>query len=219
TNPHTPTEAPHDADHNAPQRGAGLCQICGCRRAGTTNPHTPTEAPHDAGHNAPQRGAGNCATSPHSPAPATQPSDPPPDAKATQALHAAAADDIVQALPHGLDSELTAQARNLSGGQRQRIRLARALLTDPEVLLAVEPTSALDAHTEALVAQRLRTARDGRTTLLTTTSPLLLTHADEVIFLVDGKVAATGTHEALLEYEPGYRALVARDTEEEEVAR
>ncbi|WP_234544331.1 ABC transporter ATP-binding protein [Streptomyces shenzhenensis] len=170
-------------------------------------------------YDAPRRGAGNCATSPHSPAPADAPQAAPPSAPLTRALHAAAADDIVQALPHGLDSELTAQARNLSGGQRQRIRLARALLADPEVLLAVEPTSALDAHTEALVAERLRTARDGRTTFLTTTSPLMLAHADEVIFLVDGKVAATGTHERLLDHAPGYRALVARDTQDEEVVR
>ncbi|MER7183662.1 ABC transporter ATP-binding protein [Streptomyces hyaluromycini] len=172
-----------------------------------------------AGETRPFRGAGSCAGDPHAPAPADAPPCAPSDAHITQALHAAAANDIVQALPHGLDSQIDAQARNLSGGQRQRIRLARALLADPEVLLAVEPTSALDAHTEALVAERLRSARDGRTTLLTTTSPLVLAHADEVIFLVDGKVAATGTHEGLLEYEPGYRALVARDTEEEEVAR
>ncbi|MER5518217.1 ABC transporter ATP-binding protein [Streptomyces sp. NPDC002763] len=163
------------------------------------------------------RGAGNCATSPHAPAAAEAHKHAPPDARTTQALHAAAANDILQALPAGLDSPIDAQARNLSGGQRQRIRLARALLTDPEVLLAVEPTSALDAHTEALVAERLRTARTGRTTLLTTTSPLMLARADEVIYLVDGKVAATGTHEGLLEYAPGYRALVARDTEEEVV--
>lgn len=105
---------------------------------------------------APCRGAGNGATSPHS---------------AAAALHAAVADDIVQGLPDGLDSPMDAQARNLSGGQRQRIRLTRALLADPEILLAVEPTSALDAHTEALVADRLREARDGRTTAVTTTSP------------------------------------------------
>ncbi|MEU5310185.1 ABC transporter ATP-binding protein [Streptomyces sp. NPDC021562] len=167
-----------------------------------------------ASANAPRRGAGNCAASPHAPAPAHAHSSPPPDAPLTAALHTAAADDIVRSLPHGLDSPLTAQARNLSGGQRQRVRLARALLADPEVLIAVEPTSALDAHTESLVARRLRAARAGRTTLLTTTSPLLLAHADEVIHLVDGKVAATGTHEELLEYAPGYRALVARDMEE-----
>ncbi|MFG2942675.1 ABC transporter transmembrane domain-containing protein [Streptomyces sp. NPDC048282] len=169
----------------------------------------------NAGHNAPQRGAGNCATGHNGGAPADAPPAPPPAAHLTQALHAAAANDIVQGLPHGLDSRIDAQARNLSGGQRQRVRLARALLTDPEILLAVEPTSALDAHTESLVAERLRSARAGRTTLLTTTSPLMLARADEVIYLVDGKVAATGTHEELLADTPGYRALVARDAEEE----
>nr|WP_239158390.1 ABC transporter ATP-binding protein [Streptomyces sp. SID13726] len=129
------------------------------------------------------------------------------------ALHAAVADDIAQALPDGLDSPMDAQARNLSGGQRQRIRLTRALLADPEVLLAVDPTSALDAHTEALVAKRLREARAGRTTVVTTTSPLVLDHADTVHYLVDGRLAATGTHQQLLIAEPGYRALVARDVE------
>lgn len=129
------------------------------------------------------------------------------------AIHAAVADDIVQALPDGLDSPMDAQARNLSGGQRQRIRLVRALLADPQVLLATEPTSALDAHTEALVAKRLREARHGRTTAVTTTSPLVLDHADTVLYLVDGKLAASGTHQQLLTTEPGYRALVARDVE------
>ncbi|MZF86495.1 ABC transporter ATP-binding protein [Streptomyces sp. SID5643] len=130
------------------------------------------------------------------------------------ALHTAAAEDVVQALPQGLDTPMDARARNLSGGQRQRIRLARALLADPEVLLAVDPTSALDAHTEAEVAARLREARRGRTTVVTTTSPLVLDHTDTVLFLQDGKLAATGTHHELLDTTPGYRALVARDTEE-----
>ncbi|MEV0185765.1 ABC transporter ATP-binding protein [Streptomyces sp. NPDC050625] len=136
------------------------------------------------------------------------------DAAVARAVHAAAADDIVQGLPDGLDSAVAAQGRSLSGGQRQRVRLVRALLADPEVLLAVEPTSALDAHTESTVAHRLRAARVGRTTVVTTTSPLVLDRADTVHYLVDGKVAASGTHRGLLEYEPGYRALVARDTEE-----
>ncbi|MEU3439797.1 ABC transporter ATP-binding protein [Streptomyces griseoincarnatus] len=144
------------------------------------------------------------------------------DAQVLGALHAAAADEVVRGLPDGLDSVVSAQGRSLSGGQRQRVRLARALLADPEVLLAVEPTSALDAHTEALVADRLRAAREGRTTVLVTTSPLVLDRADRVLFLADGKVTAAGAHRRLLEDEPEYRRLVARDAEQdtpEEAAR
>ncbi|MFF4359877.1 ABC transporter transmembrane domain-containing protein [Streptomyces sp. NPDC001604] len=160
------------------------------------------------------RGAGNCASNHKPPADARQQAEALSDAHLAKAIHTAVADDIVQGLPDNLDSAIDPQARNLSGGQRQRIRLARALAADPEVLLAVEPTSALDAHTEALVAHRLRAARRGRTTVVTTTSPLVLDRADTVHYLVDGKVAATGAHRELLDTEPGYRALVARDAEE-----
>ncbi|MFG2353618.1 ABC transporter transmembrane domain-containing protein [Streptomyces sp. NPDC048521] len=133
------------------------------------------------------------------------------DAALGRALYAAAAEDVVRGLPDGPDSLVAGQGRSLSGGQRQRLRLVRALQADPEVLLAVEPTSALDAHTEATVAGRLRQAREGRTTVVTSTSPLVLDRADTVVFLVDGKVAASGPHRWLLDREPGYRALVARD--------
>jgi ABC-type multidrug transport system fused ATPase/permease subunit len=133
----------------------------------------------------------------------------------TRAVRAAMADDIVVGLRDGLDSPIDAQGRNLSGGQRQRIRLARALLADSEVLLATEPTSALDAHTEAAVASRLRAVRHGRTTVVTTTSPLLLGQADIVYYLVDGEVAAAGSHQELLREQPGYRRLVSRDAEGE----
>lgn len=141
------------------------------------------------------------------------------EATIAEAVRTAVAEDIVRGLPDGLDTPIDAQARNLSGGQRQRVRLVRALLADPEILLAIEPTSALDAHTEARVADRLHTTRRGRTTLVTTTSPLVLDRADTVHYLVDGKVTATGTHRELLDAEPGYRALVARDEDAEELAK
>ncbi|MEU3822747.1 ABC transporter ATP-binding protein [Streptomyces sp. NPDC030392] len=134
------------------------------------------------------------------------------------ALRAAVAEDIVEALPDGLGSRLEGQGRNVSGGQRQRLRLARALLADPEVLILVEPTSALDAHTEATAAQRLLEARHGRTTLVVSTSPLVLDRAARVSYLVDGEVAATGTHGELLAAHPGYRALVLRGSDEAEPA-
>ncbi|WP_406279569.1 ABC transporter ATP-binding protein/permease [Streptomyces sp. NBC_00191] len=135
------------------------------------------------------------------------------------AVHAAVAQDIVDGLPDGLDSAVDAQGRNLSGGQRQRIRLVRALLAEPEVLMAVEPTSAVDAQTEASLASRLRAARAGRTTVVTSTSPLLLEQADTVYFLVDGTTAATGSHRELLAAELRYRALVSRSGGEQEGQR
>jgi ABC-type multidrug transport system fused ATPase/permease subunit len=131
------------------------------------------------------------------------------------AIHTAAAADIVTALPDGLAAWIEAQGRDLSGGQRQRLRLARALLADPEVLILVEPTSAVDAHTESVIAARLRETRRDRTTVLIGTSPLLLDLADRVAFVLDGRVAATGTHADLLATEPGYRALAYRGSEEE----
>jgi ABC-type multidrug transport system fused ATPase/permease subunit len=132
------------------------------------------------------------------------------DTQIAEAVRLAAARDVLAGLPAGMGSTIQARAANLSGGQRQRLRLVRALLADPEVLLLVEPTSAVDAHTESLIARRVGDARRGRTTLLVGTSPLLLDRADEVAFLVAGKVAATGTHARLLRERADYRALVFR---------
>jgi ABC-type multidrug transport system fused ATPase/permease subunit len=134
----------------------------------------------------------------------------PEDGAAMRAVSAAAVDEVVHGLPGGLAGHVDGDGRNLSGGQRQRVRLARALVADPEVLLAVEPTSALDAHTEAAVAAGLRATRVGRTTLVTTTSPLVLAHADTVFLLQDGRVTATGTHDELLASDPRYGAVVSR---------
>ncbi|MFC4038672.1 ABC transporter transmembrane domain-containing protein [Dactylosporangium siamense] len=128
-------------------------------------------------------------------------------------------DDLVRlavrtAVAHDVAADLSRPVewggRNLSGGQRQRVRLARAVHADPEMLLVAEPTSAVDAHTEAAIAERLSAARAGRGTVVATTSPVLLDRADVVHYLVDGKVAASGTHRTLLAAQPGYRALVTR---------
>jgi ABC-type multidrug transport system fused ATPase/permease subunit len=132
------------------------------------------------------------------------------DDEVAAALYTAAAEDIVEALPDGLESHVAEGGREFSGGQRQRLRLVRALLADPEVLILVEPTSAVDAHTEARIADRLAKARAGRTTLVCGTSPLLLDRADHVIFVRDGRVRAEGTHRALLAGEPAYTATVTR---------
>jgi ABC-type multidrug transport system fused ATPase/permease subunit len=127
-----------------------------------------------------------------------------------QALHTASAEDIVEALPEGLDSLVAEAGREFSGGQQQRLRLARALLTDPEVLILVEPTSAVDAHSEARIAERLVKARAGKTTLVCTTSPLVLDRTDHVIYVEEGRVLAEGTHRELLASSPEYTATVTR---------
>ncbi|MEZ0073509.1 ABC transporter ATP-binding protein [Planotetraspora sp. GP83] len=126
------------------------------------------------------------------------------------ALQTACAEDIVEALPEGLEAHVAESGREFSGGQQQRLRLVRALAADPEVLILVEPTSAVDAHTEARIADRLGKARAGRTTLVCTTSPLVLDRADLVLFVEDGKVRAEGTHRELLRVEPGYTLTVTR---------
>jgi ABC-type multidrug transport system fused ATPase/permease subunit len=133
------------------------------------------------------------------------------DADLAAALEVASGTDILDALPEGLDATVAERGREFSGGQQQRLRLARALLADPPVLILVEPTSAVDAHTEARIATRLRDARAGRTTVVVTTSPLLLDHADHVVYLEGGRVRAEGTHRDLLVEEPRYAATVTRE--------
>lgn len=126
-----------------------------------------------------------------------------------RAITTASAEDVLEALDGGLDTEVEERGRSFSGGQRQRLVLTRALVADPDILVLVEPTSAVDAHTEARIAERLRRHRAGRTTVVTTASPLMLDHADEVALLIDGKVVTTGRHRDLMS-DPRYRRIVAR---------
>ncbi|MEW2318002.1 ABC transporter ATP-binding protein [Streptomyces bauhiniae] len=143
--------------------------------------------------------------------------------RAEDALAAAQCADVLDALVQGsldaadpMDARITERGRSLSGGQRQRLALARSLVADPEVLVLDEPTSAVDSHTEARIADGLRRLRSGRTTVVLTSSPLLLDRADEVVFLHKGEVAATGEHRELIGTEPRYRAVVTRETEDEQ---
>lgn len=133
-------------------------------------------------------------------------------ADAEAALVTACAEDVFDALPGGWQGRIDEKGRGLSGGQRQRLVLARALVRDADVLCLVEPTSAVDAHTEARIAPRLAAHRRGRTTVVTTASPLLLHEADAVAFVVDGVEVVRGTHTELLARHD-YREVVARGME------
>ncbi|MFD9025300.1 ABC transporter ATP-binding protein [Streptomyces parvulus] len=146
---------------------------------------------------------------------------------AEDALAAAQCGDVLAALAQGsvgaeddpMDARITERGRSLSGGQRQRLALARSLITDPEALVLDEPTSAVDSHTEARIAEGVRALRAGRTTVVFTSSPLLLDRADRTVFLHEGEVAAVGVHRDLLRTEPRYRAVVTRETEAEATDR
>jgi ABC-type multidrug transport system fused ATPase/permease subunit len=127
------------------------------------------------------------------------------------ALEAAAATDIVDELPDGVHSMVAERGRSFSGGQRQRLRLARALVADPEVLILVEPTNAVDAHTEARIAEGVRNARAGRTTVICTSSPLVLSRADHVCYVESGRMTAAGTHAELLRSHSRYARMVMRE--------
>jgi ABC-type multidrug transport system fused ATPase/permease subunit len=139
-----------------------------------------------------------------------------------KALAAAQCGDVLDALVQAsvdgsgdpMNSPITERGRSLSGGQRQRLALARSLVTDPEVLVLDEPTSAVDSHTEARIAESVKALRAGRTTVLFASSPLLLDRADRVVFVHDGEVAAVGPHRRLVSEDPRYRAVVTRESEE-----
>jgi len=131
----------------------------------------------------------------------------------SHALATTSSADIMEALPDQLETVVAERGRTFSGGQRQRLVLARVLTLDPEILVLVEPTSAVDAHTEARIAARLRDHRAGRTTVVTTSSPLMLDAVDEVAFLRAGRVVGTGRHQDLLEVDPAYRRVVIRESE------
>jgi ABC-type multidrug transport system fused ATPase/permease subunit len=125
------------------------------------------------------------------------------------ALAIADAGDVIEGLPEGLDTIVGERGRSLSGGQRQRVVLARAVLADPDVLVLVDPTSAVDAHTEMRIGDRLRIARAGRATVAVTTSPLLLRIADHAALVIDGEVVVQGSR-ADVAHDPAFRATVER---------
>ncbi|GAA1209851.1 ABC transporter transmembrane domain-containing protein [Streptomyces rhizosphaericus] len=151
------------------------------------------------------------------------------EVSAEKALEAAQCGDVLEALAQAsaadegdadpMRARITERGRSLSGGQRQRLALARSLVTDPEVLVLDEPTSAVDSHTEARIADGVRRLRTGRTTIVFTSSPLVLDRADRVVFLADGEAAGVGTHRELLGTDPAYRAVVTRETDGESAAR
>ncbi|WP_404352505.1 ABC transporter ATP-binding protein/permease [Phycicoccus jejuensis] len=135
-------------------------------------------------------------------------------AQLEQAVRHAAADDVVDRLPGGLDGEVGERGLTLSGGQRQRLALARALLREPAVLLLDEATSAVDTETEAAIQRSVREASAGRTALVVAHRLSTVRHADRIWVIDAGRVAESGTHDDLVASGGRYAALWAVQTGE-----
>ncbi|MFJ2021956.1 ABC transporter ATP-binding protein [Streptomyces nodosus] len=127
-----------------------------------------------------------------------------------EAVEASMLADVVALHREGLDHGVRDRGANLSGGQRQRLSLARALAADTEVLVLHDPTTAVDAVTEQLIARRVAELRRGRTTVVITSSPALLDAADRVLVLDEGVITAENTHRQLLATDDDYCLAVAR---------
>ncbi len=130
------------------------------------------------------------------------------DAAVWSALRTAQAESFVTKLPEQLDTAVGERGTSLSGGQRQRITLARALAGRPRLLVLDDATSAVDPRVEAAILDSLRSTDAGASILVVAYRRATIALADQVVFLVQGKVVATGTHEELLATNPGYVDLV-----------
>lgn len=126
-----------------------------------------------------------------------------------RAARLAGASDFVAALPRGYDTVIGEHGFSLSGGQRQRIAIARAVLSDPRVLILDDATSAVDPSKEHEIRASLREVMAGRTTLIIAHRPATIALADRVVLIDDGRVVAEGTHAELVAGDPRYRAVLA----------
>jgi ATP-binding cassette subfamily B protein len=131
------------------------------------------------------------------------------DEQVVAAARAAEAEEFIVEMPDGYDTVIGEQGLSLSGGQRQRIALARALITDPRVLVLDDATSSIDPRMEAEIHDTLRRVMRGRTTLLIAHRRSTLQLADRIAVLHDGRVEDVGTHEELTGRCPRYRLLLA----------
>jgi ATP-binding cassette subfamily B protein len=138
-----------------------------------------------------------------------------PHATPTEVANAArlaGADEFIERLPRGFDTEIEENAENLSGGQKQRLAIARALITDPKILILDEATSALDPESEMIVRRSLRHIAAGRTVIIVSHRLSTLSDASMILLVDQGRIADLGRHDDLLSRSLTYRQLWAQQT-------
>jgi ATP-binding cassette subfamily B protein len=131
-------------------------------------------------------------------------------AEVEEAARAAQAEDFIAELPKGYDTLVGERGFTLSGGQRQRLGIARAILADPRILILDDATSSVDASTENRLKLALQNVMAGRTTFVIAHRASTIALADEIVVLEQGRIAAHGTHDELLETSPLYREIVEK---------
>jgi ABC-type multidrug transport system fused ATPase/permease subunit len=137
------------------------------------------------------------------------------DDEVVEAAERAGLGGLVDDLPDGLDTLVGERGLTLSGGQRQRVAIARALLAEPRILILDDATSSVDATTESQIKAALAEVMEGRTTFVIAHRLSTIALADEVVVIEDGRVAARGTHEELLDDSELYREIAEKGLPEQ----
>ena len=135
-----------------------------------------------------------------------------------QALETAQAKSFVQAMPGGLDAEISQGGTNVSGGQRQRLAIARALVKRPRLFVFDDSFSALDLKTDAQLRQALKRDTEGATVIMVAQRVSTIMDAEQILVLDNGRIVGRGSHHELLETSETYREIVASQLSAEEVA-
>jgi ATP-binding cassette subfamily B protein len=135
-------------------------------------------------------------------------------AEVMRAAQLAGADEFIERLPRGFDTILEENASNLSGGQKQRIAIARALITDPRILILDEATSALDSESEMIIRRNLRRIAEGRTVIIVSHRLSMLADANEILVIDRGQIVDVDHHDRLLSKCTIYRHLWNQQTKQ-----
>jgi ATP-binding cassette subfamily B protein len=131
-----------------------------------------------------------------------------------QAARLAGADEFIERLPRGFDTMLEENAENLSGGQKQRLAIARALITNPRILILDEATSALDSESELIIRRNIRRIAEGRTVIIVSHRLSMLADADAILVIDRGRIVDVDRHDRLLTQCTTYRQLWNQQTKQ-----